>query len=681
MPFSAYRERLRRPWLAVCLAALLASAAAQAASPRIVAVADVHGDLTAFKGILAEAGVIDAAGAWAGRDSVLVQLGDLVDRGPAHRGVLDFVMALEAAAAGQGGQVVALLGNHEVMNIAGDLRYVTPANFAEYADTGSEKRRQDAWVQYLKLRRKRARAFGQPPPPADDAARQAFLDAHPPGLIEHRQAFAPDGKYGRWMRGHRALFSAQGIAFLHGGVSPAFPARSLEEIEKKVRDELSELDRDMQLFAAQGLVLPFYDLKETSQAVAEELALLDATEAAARTSAEQAGRLWAPYAKDAERRKTYQRFLDWGSWAVNAPDGPLWFRGYSQWSDEEGAAALPRLTAALGVRRFVVGHTPQAEGRIRLRFGGAVALVDTGMLTGYVKGGRPSALEIAGDALTAVYPGGLREPLTATPPAAAPTAKAARLFLGADGKPLPFTSDDELLAFLREAPVVKVEDIGSGITHPRRLTLEKDGLRARAVFRQVKSSQPLVKLPHGRREIALRDDYGFEPAAYRLDRLLRFGLVPPATLRTVDGNQGSVQLWIEKAMTEERRRKDGVEPPEKLRWKRQQQMMLIWDDLVGNTDRNQGNYLYTADWGLWLIDHTRCFRRSTDLPDADRIVWCDRAFWERLKGAPDTEIRTSLGDGLAPEEVDGLLERRRKLVATIDALIRERGEDAVLFAW
>ncbi len=390
--------------LAVCLGLCLATAAA-AAGPRIVAVGDVHGDLAAFKEILAEAGVLDASGAWVGGETVLVQVGDLIDRGPNMRGTLDFVMKLEQEAARHGGRVVCLLGNHEVMNMTGDLRYVAPANYAEFADAGSEKRRAAAWLQVRDLRKLRARQLGRPEPPSGPEERDTWLRAHPPGFLEHQEAFGPGGTYGRWLRSRPACFVLQGAAFLHGGIAPALAGTSLEEIDRRVHGDLATFDADSQLFVARGLILPFYDLGETSRAVREELEVLTADEANARAAAGRAGQPYAPAPADVERRNVYEHYLDWASWTINSPDGPLWFRGYSQWSDAEGEAEMPRLLPP-GVESFVVGHTVQKDAHIRVRFGGAVFLIDTGMLDStFFPGGKGSALEIAGGVMSAIYAG------------------------------------------------------------------------------------------------------------------------------------------------------------------------------------------------------------------------------------------------------------------------------------
>ena len=94
-------------------------------------------------------------------------------------------------------------------------------------------------------------------------------------------------------------------------------------------------------------------------------------------------------------------------------DGPLWYRGLATMAEDQ-QPAVDALLRRYGARRIVLGHTPQLPaGRIRTRFGGLVALIDTGMLNTYFKGGQPSALEIQDGKLTAIYLSG-REPLSGT---------------------------------------------------------------------------------------------------------------------------------------------------------------------------------------------------------------------------------------------------------------------------
>ena len=117
----------------------------------VVAIGDVHGDYDDFVAILQKGGLIDAQHHWIAGKTTLVQVGDLFDRGPKPRDVMDLLMALEKEALPAGGRVIALLGNHEMMNIMGDLRYVTPVNYASFADAKSEERQKSGYQTYEEM--------------------------------------------------------------------------------------------------------------------------------------------------------------------------------------------------------------------------------------------------------------------------------------------------------------------------------------------------------------------------------------------------------------------------------------------------------------------------------------------------------------------------------------------------
>src|ERR1700687_5551053 len=100
---------------------------------RIVAIGDVHGDYQRLMELLRTATLVDAKGAWTGGATHLVLTGDMVDRGDHSAQVLDLLMDLEPKARKAGGRVHALIGNHEAMDLYGDLRYVTREDFAGFA--------------------------------------------------------------------------------------------------------------------------------------------------------------------------------------------------------------------------------------------------------------------------------------------------------------------------------------------------------------------------------------------------------------------------------------------------------------------------------------------------------------------------------------------------------------------
>ena len=114
------------------------------AAPRLVAIGDVHGAYAQFVAVLRFAQLVDDKEHWSGGRTTFVQTGDLLDRGSDTRQVLELMMRLEGEAKKAGGKVVALLGNHEAMNLLGDLRYVSREEYKAYADKGSNDARESS---------------------------------------------------------------------------------------------------------------------------------------------------------------------------------------------------------------------------------------------------------------------------------------------------------------------------------------------------------------------------------------------------------------------------------------------------------------------------------------------------------------------------------------------------------
>lgn len=223
--------------------ALLATNVAAAAAedswdgvPRVVAVGDVHGDYGQLVVVLRDAGLVDARLRWTGGNTHLVQTGDRLDRGAESRKVMDLLMRLEKEAKKAGGRVHPLLGNHEAMNMLGELRDVSPGEFAAFQRPDSRLRRDALWERLREQRRQR----GQPAP--SDADRERFEAEIPLGWVEHRQAFKPDGTYGAWLARQNAVIRIGGTLFLHGGLSPKYADFSLTELNERIRRELQDPD-------------------------------------------------------------------------------------------------------------------------------------------------------------------------------------------------------------------------------------------------------------------------------------------------------------------------------------------------------------------------------------------------------------------------------------------------------
>lgn len=376
---------------------VIAGSAAAADTRRIVAIGDIHGSLDGLVTILGRTGLIDAERRWSGGDATLVQTGDHTDRGTDVRAVMDLLITLEAEAKAARGQVVTLLGNHEVMNLIGETRDATTEIFATFADAQSESRREAAWRDYDALSKRRV--VDRPDAPeVYRQTREAWMAAHPPGYLEYRDAFGPRGRYGRWLRGKVAIARVGTSAFMHAGVNPEASEATPADVNEQIREEVSRYDAYLRRLVDEKLALPFFSLQEVVDVTVWELKT-----ATAYIEASKAGTSAPAPVLDGRGLREAIAVVEIGTWGLLAPGGPLWFRGYATWPDTSETLLTPLLTR-WNVERIVSGHTPQTSG-IAARFHNRLFLIDTGMLASVYKG-RPSALEIVGDRVTAIYPDG-----------------------------------------------------------------------------------------------------------------------------------------------------------------------------------------------------------------------------------------------------------------------------------
>ena len=206
---------------------------------RIVAVGDAHGAFEKFVSILREAKLIDSRRRWIGERAIFVQTGDITDRGPDSRKIIDLLRKLTEEAAKAGGQVHALLGNHEAMRVLNFYRDVGPGEYAAFRTPESESLRDRYYELVLADSQKQAKAAGAK---FDARAFRAdFLNTTPLGLVEMQLAFAPKADYGRWLRERDAVIKINGIVFMHGGASPAVAPLGCAGINARVRAELGTM--------------------------------------------------------------------------------------------------------------------------------------------------------------------------------------------------------------------------------------------------------------------------------------------------------------------------------------------------------------------------------------------------------------------------------------------------------
>jgi len=317
---------------------------------KIIAVGDIHGDYKAFIKILKGTGLIDGELHWTGEKTHLVQIGDVMDRGPDPKKIFDLMMRLEKEAEEAGGKLHMLIGNHEEMNI-GDIAfdregYVTPGQFVSFLPDGFREK------QVKKFRKK----LGDNAPKEIGLA--SSLDSSLMPFWENiinkaknkpkhpaRRAYVKNFNkiYGKWILQRNVVIKINNVIFVHGGISEKFSKWGLKKINNRLRTELEDLRR-----AAMNFTRP--------------------------------------------KIPDYQRQI------VYEPDGPYWYRLFATMDQDAFKENVDRILKNLEAEYMVIAHTPQViktKEDMQL-FQGRIWIIDTGISELYRKhmGGRLSALII-----------------------------------------------------------------------------------------------------------------------------------------------------------------------------------------------------------------------------------------------------------------------------------------------
>jgi len=353
-------------------------------APRIVALGEVQGAANTVAALLQGLGLIDDGGHWTGGDTVLIQTGDLIDGGENSRAAMDLFMRLQEEAATAGGEVIVLMGNHEAMNILGELRDVNYMAYATFAGPDAESRQKAYYDDVVAWRTDRALATGTQFEPDGDFSADWFA-LHPPGWVEYVEAMGPEGVYGRWLRSLPVAVEIDGVLFIHAGISPEMKGMSVEAINTRADDEIRRFDEDREIMVAAGLCLPLCGARDMVEILKEEVDYLNTLDPSQRTADN-------PRMK---RAVELQHLGQWGTWSILTDAGPLWFKGTSLWDEKERSDEMGEILDASGFNRMVTGQSGGKERVITARFGDRVVLTSVDLSDNpWDGGGTPAALEI-----------------------------------------------------------------------------------------------------------------------------------------------------------------------------------------------------------------------------------------------------------------------------------------------
>jgi hypothetical protein len=568
---------------------------------RVVVIPDIHGAYPEFVRLLQATTIVDESLSWSGGTSHLVSLGDLLDRGAESRKVMDLLMRLQAESLEAGGYVHVVAGNHELMNLIGDLRYVSEEEYGAFAVDESDAMRD---AEFEKFRRKIESADAM-----EATARVAFDKQYPFGFFAHRKAFAAGGQYAEWLTSLPAFLVVNSTAFVHGGLPSIVAATEPGDLNRNFKATMSRYLELWHELVEEG-VLPD-DQNKDGRDLAREVAAM--------ANSDSTGKL--------------DEFIRLRDAPVLGSNGPLWYRGAVYCRSLFARPILDASLLNLGANDVVTGHTPAADRRVHVLHDSRLTMLDTGMLVWYYKG-RPAALIIEGDERTVQY-------------------------LNPDERVTPVMNDRpeayglsriELLEALQKGIINEVAETKDGVT----VQLLHNDQQLRAVFTE-RSRKGL-----GERELA----------AYKLDQMLGFDIVPLTVERRVEGNVGALRLTYPDEISETRRLRQSLRFGGWCSMSDQFDLMRVWDALLANTGRNTGNLLYRRElWRLQLVDYSRAFTSKKRLPNSISSGSGQLTIRPEVRRAlaqlTEAELSTELNGLLDKKSISALVSRRDALLELV----------------
>jgi hypothetical protein len=626
--------------LLACAALVLAWFPAARAQPaeaswsgveRVYAFADVHGAFEELTTLLRSAGIVDADLRWSGGRAHLVSTGDLLDRGADSRKVMDLLMRLQGEASAAGGRVHVVLGNHEAMNVLGDLRYVDPGEYAAYASDEDPAERARAQAGFLARNPGRSAAD--------------FDRLFPPGWFGHRRMLGPDGPYGRWLLSLPAAIRINDTVYMHGGPSALLSGRGLERLNGDYGAALREY-----LGAAATL---------------EAAALLQIEDAYARRPEAAAARLATlPAAEAARLAPGVDRFRAADDAPLLSSRGPNWYRGAALCNECAESDVLRPWLQQVGARRLVIGHTVARNFTVATRFDGAVVKLDAGMNRAAYKG-HPALLMIdaGGPRVSYVLPEAAPAEIPAEP-----------LYLSSET-----IAEEEVAEILVNGSITAQEKCAPGVMT---VTVALGGRSVNAVFEAADAEVVQRELAAYRIDRML--GLGLVPATIARSFEGRSGVLqarPEQWASEQDrenarrGNRAGLacQTLTTPPQAEPARRSlaaDGRAPrlptggycdPQAMF-----QLSYVFDALIDNRGRTRDRFLFDGETGaLILVGHGAAFGTATRLPAEleQALARTGPELQARLRRLGAANVGAAVGDLVGPRAVTALLERRDRILA------------------
>lgn len=232
--------------------------------------------------------------------------------------------------------------------------------------------------------------------------------------------------------------------------------------------------------------------------------------------------------------------------------------------------------------------------------------------------------------------------------------------------------------FLLEARIVSTRPISQGTTHTVRATLSDRAKTHDANIQTLDLYLPTFKMPDGTVEKNFTDLYKYNIAAYRVDKMLDLNMSPTCVYREYNGKPASFCWWLDDIMFDElTRREKKLEPPDTERWVRELNNVRVFDQLIDNEDRNQGNLLYDRNWNVWMIDHSRSFRTTTQLRKPDVLRRVSLKIMNGMRNMTLEQCNAQLQPYLTEEQIRCLLVRRDLLLKFFADQVSEKGAEAV----